>query len=158
MVVRGDSGFCREELMSWCEAEGVDYLLGLAKNDRLKADIAKEMEEAKAQYQETGRAARLFKEFVYLLLPSCERLRLGSESRDSWTISSRMISESNQLAGRILGIQVDGVVAQVTMSIGRYRLTSIISSELAFDLHLKTGDMVAALVKSSQVMILRNQV
>jgi hypothetical protein len=49
IVVRGDSGFCREELMSWCEAEGVDYLLGLAKNERLKAEIAKEMGEAKAQ-------------------------------------------------------------------------------------------------------------
>lgn len=86
------------------------------------------------------------------------RATLGSESRDSWTIRSRMISESNQLAGRILGIQVDGVVAQVTMSIGRYRLTSIISSELACDLHLKTGDKLVPLVQSSQVMILRNQV
>jgi molybdopterin-binding protein len=86
------------------------------------------------------------------------RATLGNESRDNWTISSPMISESNQLAGRILGIQVDGVVAQVTMSVGRNRLTSIIASELASDLHLKTGDNVAALVKSSQVMILRNQV
>src|SRR6267143_1374029 len=44
LVVRGDSGFCREELMAWCEANRVEYLLGLAKNDRLKAEIAKEME------------------------------------------------------------------------------------------------------------------
>src|ERR1700757_4092221 len=43
IVVRGDSGFCREELMGWCEAEGGDYLLGLAKNERLKAEIVKEM-------------------------------------------------------------------------------------------------------------------
>jgi hypothetical protein len=42
----------------------VDYLLGLAKNDRLKAEIEKKMEEAKAQYQETGHAARLFQELV----------------------------------------------------------------------------------------------
>ena len=48
IVVRGDSGFCREELMAWCEAEGLAYLLGLAKNERLKAEIKKEMEEAKA--------------------------------------------------------------------------------------------------------------
>jgi molybdopterin-binding protein len=85
-------------------------------------------------------------------------LRATLGNVDNWTISSRMISESNQLAGRILGIQVDGVVGQVTMSVGRNRLTSIISSELASDLHLKTGDNVVALVKSSQVMILRNQV
>src|SRR5712675_2755598 len=65
IVVRGDSGFCREELMAWCEAEDVDYLLGLAKNERLKTEIEKEMGEAKAQHQETGRAARRFKELVY---------------------------------------------------------------------------------------------
>jgi molybdopterin-binding protein len=86
------------------------------------------------------------------------RATLGNESRDNWTINSRMISENNQLAGRILGIEVDGVVAQVTMSVGQYRLTSIISSDLASDLQLKTGDNVVALVKSSRVMILRSQI
>jgi len=45
------------ELMAWCEANRVEYLLGLAKNERLKAEIAQEMGEAKAQYQQTGRAA-----------------------------------------------------------------------------------------------------
>jgi excisionase family DNA binding protein len=51
------------------------------------------------------------------------RATLGNESRDNWTISSRMISESNQVAGRILwNPGVDGVVAQVTMSVGRNRL------------------------------------
>jgi len=84
IVVRGDSGFCREELMSWCEAEGLDYLLGLAKNDRLKADIAKEMEEAKARYQETGRAARLFKEFVY-------------QTRKSWSCARRVVAKAEHL-------------------------------------------------------------
>ena len=49
MVVRGDSGFCREELMAGCEANRVEYLLGLAKNDRLKAEIAQEMGKAQAQ-------------------------------------------------------------------------------------------------------------
>src|SRR5271163_1943674 len=58
IVVRGDSGFCREELMAWCEANRVEYVLGLAKNERLTAEIKKEMEEAKARYQETRRAAR----------------------------------------------------------------------------------------------------
>src|SRR6267143_1822637 len=75
IVVRGDSEFCREELMAWCAAEGVDYLLGLAKNDRLKAAIEKEQKEAQTRYQETGRAARLFKEFVYQTLKSWSRGR-----------------------------------------------------------------------------------
>src|SRR5713226_3911951 len=84
IVVRGDSGFCREELMAWCEAEGVDYLLGLAKNERLKAEIVKEKEEAKAQYQETGRAARRFKEFVY-------------QTRESWSRARRVVAKAEHL-------------------------------------------------------------
>jgi hypothetical protein len=84
LVVRGDSGFCREELMAWCEAEGVDYLLGLAKNERLKAEIAKEMGEAKAQYQQTARAARLFKEFVY-------------QTRESWSRARRVVAKAEHL-------------------------------------------------------------
>ncbi len=84
IVVRGDSGFCREELMAWCEAEGVDYLLGLAKNERLKAEIAKEMGEARTQYQQTGRAARLFKEFVYL-------------TRESWSCARRVVAKAEHL-------------------------------------------------------------
>ena len=75
IVVRGDSGFCREELMAWCEANRVEYLLGLAKNERLKAEIAKEMAEAKAQYQQSGCATRLFKEFFYQTLKSWSRVR-----------------------------------------------------------------------------------
>lgn len=84
IVVRGDSGFCREELMAWCEANRVEYLLGLAKNDRLKTEIEKEMEEAKARYQETRRAARLFKEFVY-------------QTRESWSRSRRVVAKAEHL-------------------------------------------------------------
>ena len=84
VVVRGDSGFCREELMVWCEASHVEYLLGLAKNERLKAEIKKEMEEAKAQYQQTGRAARLFKEFVY-------------QTRESWSRARRVVAKAEHL-------------------------------------------------------------
>src|SRR5260370_23990609 len=74
-VVRGDWGFCGEELMAWWEANRLEYLLGLAKNERLKAEIAKEMAEAQAQYQQTGRATRLFKEFFYQTLKSWSRVR-----------------------------------------------------------------------------------
>lgn len=84
LLVRGDSGFCREELMAWCEAENVQYLLGLAKNDRLKAEIENEMQAAKAQYQETGRAARLFKEFVY-------------QTRTSWSCARRVVAKAEHL-------------------------------------------------------------
>ena len=84
ILVRGDSGFCREELMSWCEAESVEYLLGLAKNERLKAEIQKEMEEAETQYQQTGCAARFFKEFCY-------------QTRKSWSRARRVVAKAEHL-------------------------------------------------------------
>jgi DDE family transposase len=84
ITLRGDSGFCREELMAWCEQEGVDYVLGLAKNERLKAEIADELEQARQQYAETGKAARVFKEFIY-------------QTRDSWTRARRVIGKAEHL-------------------------------------------------------------
>jgi molybdopterin-binding protein len=86
------------------------------------------------------------------------RARLGGGDQNKWRIGSDKISESNQLVGRILEIKVDGLIAQVTISIGDFRLTSIITADAASDLRLKIGDNVVALLKSSQVMILRNQV
>src|SRR5450759_1990713 len=84
ILLRADSGFCREELMAWCESHRVDYVLGLAKNERLKAEIEKERGEAKAQYQETGRAARLFKELVY-------------QTRESWSRARRVVAKAEHL-------------------------------------------------------------
>ena len=49
IVLRADSGFARDALMSWCEAEHIDFVFGLAKNDRLKAQIETEMGEAQAE-------------------------------------------------------------------------------------------------------------
>jgi hypothetical protein len=43
LIVRGDSGFCREALLAWCEAHGVEYVIGLAKNARLTAELAPEL-------------------------------------------------------------------------------------------------------------------
>jgi hypothetical protein len=84
ITIRGDSGFCREELMSWCETHGVDYVLGLAKNERLKAEIAGELEQAAEQYAQTGQAARAFKEFTY-------------QTRESWWRARRVIAQAEHL-------------------------------------------------------------
>ena len=75
IIVRGDSGFCREALMSWCEAEGVEYVLGLAKNDRLKALIATPLQHAQARYEATGAPARVFQECRYRTHKSWSRTR-----------------------------------------------------------------------------------
>ncbi len=59
ILLRGDSGFCRDQMMDWCEAHQVDSLLGVANNARLKASSADELKEAKAVYEKTGEAARV---------------------------------------------------------------------------------------------------
>lgn len=68
IVVRGDSGFCREELMCWCEDHDVDYVFGLAQNNRLNTEIEEEMALAKALYQCSKRASREYKDFCYKTL------------------------------------------------------------------------------------------
>jgi hypothetical protein len=79
IIVRGDSGFCRDNIMEWCETHRVDYVLGLAQNNRLRKAIAAEMAQAKQQYEATGEAARVFKDFRYQTLKSwsCERRVVG---------------------------------------------------------------------------------
>ena len=86
IILRGDSGFCREEIMAWCEQEGVGYVLGLAKNARLKAEIAEEMAAAQELCEETGKAARVFRDFRYKTLKS-------------WSRDRRVVGKAEHLAG-----------------------------------------------------------
>ena len=73
--LRADTGFCRDDLMAWCEAHGVHYVFGLARNPRLEALIADELAEAAAKSNESGKPERIFKELRYQTLNSwsCER-------------------------------------------------------------------------------------
>jgi len=73
--LRADSGFAREELMAWCEANGVHYVFGLARNNRLAAKIARELKAAQREAGKTGRAARRFKDFQWTTLDSWSRKR-----------------------------------------------------------------------------------
>ena len=84
ILLRADSGFAREELMAWCEANGVDYLFGLARNSRLLDEIATELQAAEAEHQQTGKPARRFKDFTYATL-------------DSWSRSRRVIGKAEHL-------------------------------------------------------------
>ena len=61
--------------MSWCESNDVDYVLGLAKNQRLKGEIAAQMQQARARHEQTHQAARVFKDFEYQTLESWSRSR-----------------------------------------------------------------------------------
>ncbi|MGC2184556.1 MAG: TOBE domain-containing protein [Terriglobales bacterium] len=69
----------------------------------------------------------------------------------------RQISARNQLIGRILDIKIDGIMAQITLSIGGQRITSVITSDAVRELRLQKGQIAAALIKSTEVMILRVQ-
>ena len=85
IVVRGDSGFCREHLMRWCEANGVDYLFGLSKNQRLLRILGKEMHQAREQFAQTNQPARLFKDFTW-------------RTRKSWSRERRVVGKAEHLA------------------------------------------------------------
>jgi hypothetical protein len=75
ILLRADSGFCREALMAWCEANRVDYVFGLARNLRLTAEIATEMAAARAAAERTGKPARRFKDFRWSTLDGWSRIR-----------------------------------------------------------------------------------
>jgi hypothetical protein len=75
IIIRGDSGFCREETMQWCEEHDVGYIFGLAKNARLIGMIAEDMERVKQQSEESKEAVRYFKEFSYQTLKTWIRPR-----------------------------------------------------------------------------------
>ena len=77
ILLRADSGFARDELMAWCEANGVDYVFGLAGNSRLMEAIGPELDEARrlAEADPEGKPARVFKDFRYRTLKSWSRER-----------------------------------------------------------------------------------
>src|SRR3954465_6550120 len=75
ILLRADSGFCREALMAWCDANRVDYVFGLARNPRLTGEIATEMAAARAAAERTGKPARRFRDFRWSTLDSWSRIR-----------------------------------------------------------------------------------
>src|SRR5438270_4779319 len=75
ILLRGDSGFAREALMAWCEANRVDYLFGLARNERLVQEIKTALVEAAVESVATGKAARRFRDFSWCTLDSWSRHR-----------------------------------------------------------------------------------
>jgi hypothetical protein len=87
IVLRADSGFARQDLMAWCEAHGVDYVLGLARNARLIRAIGASMQQAQAQHQATGRPARVFQELTY-------------RTRKSWSATRRVVAKAEVLPGK----------------------------------------------------------
>lgn len=87
IIVRGDSGFCRERLMGWCERHGVDYVFGLARNARLERLSAEAMRAARRQAEQSGRAARVYVEFSY-------------RTHESWSRERRVVVKAEYLGDK----------------------------------------------------------
>jgi len=88
IIVRADSGFCREELMKWCEDHGVHYVIGFARNERLRRIIEPQAQEAARLHQHSGQPARVFTEFSY------------QTTTGSWSRSRRVVAKAEQLEGK----------------------------------------------------------
>jgi hypothetical protein len=96
ICLRADSGFARDELMAWCEGNGVDYLFGLARNARLVAEIAVELEQAAEESRRTKRPARRFKDFMWTTLKSwsCRRRVVGKAEHTAGEANPRFVVTS----------------------------------------------------------------
>lgn len=85
IIVRADSGFCRDKLMSFCEQQGIDYVLGLARNKRLTRAIDQQMEQARREHLQSDEPARRFRSFYY-------------RTRDTWSAKRRVVGKAEYTA------------------------------------------------------------
>jgi hypothetical protein len=91
IILRGDSGFCRNALMSWCEDNGVDFVLGLARNQRLRKIIGAEMHAATEQWKQTGKPSRVFSEFSY---------QTKKTKKGGWNRERRVAAKAEHIDGK----------------------------------------------------------
>ena len=84
IILRADSGFAREELMAWCEQHEVDFVFGLARNARLQRALGGELAQAREQFEQSGQATRIFRDFPY-------------RTRKSWSRQRRVIGKAEHL-------------------------------------------------------------
>ena len=88
IILRGDSGFCREELMAWCEGNRVDYVFGMARNVRLERIVADALEQARQRFEQTGEPARVFVEFEHETVSG------------TWSRRRRVVAKAEHIDGK----------------------------------------------------------
>ena len=91
IILRGDSGFCRNALMTWCEDHGVDFVFGLARNKKLRKIIGAQMREATQQWNQTGKPARVFSEFEY---------KTKKTKKGGWDRDRRVAAKAEHINGK----------------------------------------------------------
>ena len=84
IVIRADSGFCRDAILRWCENNRVDYVVGVARNDRLVQAIDRELQQARRACHKSSEAARVFKDFTY-------------RTRETWSRERRVVGKAGYL-------------------------------------------------------------
>ena len=87
IIIRGDSGFCRDPIMGWCEDNNVGHVLGLARNQRLNRALGQEMHLARMAHERSGKAARRFRDFRY-------------RTRNSWSCERRLVGKAEYLPNK----------------------------------------------------------
>jgi hypothetical protein len=133
IILRADSGFCRDPLLTWCETHGVDYVIGLARNDRLTALIAPELRAMATECLATGSAARVFAEHTY-------------QTRESWSCARRVIAKAEQLPG------IDGPKANPRFVVTSLSPEVLDAQPLYEALYCARGDMENR-IKEQQLML-----
>ena len=88
IILRGDSGFCSDELMTWCEQNRVEYVVGMARNQRVEGLIAGPLGEAKQQFEATQQPARIFVEFQHETL------------KGTWSKKRRVVAKAEYIDGK----------------------------------------------------------
>ena len=91
IILRGDSGFCRNQLMGWCESNQVDFVFGLARNQRLRKIIGAEMHQATEQWTQTGKPARVFRDFRY---------QTRKTKKGGWDCQRRVAAKAEHIDGK----------------------------------------------------------
>src|SRR5271169_1939880 len=88
IILRGDSGFCSDELMTWCEKNRVDFVVGMARNSRVEGLIDGSLAQAKQQFEATQQPARIFVEFEYETL------------KGTWSRKRRVVAKAEHINGK----------------------------------------------------------
>jgi hypothetical protein len=91
IILRGDSGFCRNDLMNWCESQSVDFVFGMARNQKLRKIIGAQMHQATEQWKQTGKPARVFTEFDY---------QTKKTKKGGWERARRVAAKAEQIDGK----------------------------------------------------------
>ena len=155
IVVRADSGFCREWLMAWCEEKNVEYVLGIARNARLEAAVAEELKEAERRFDKSMRPERVFRDFSYRTLDSwsrerrvvakAEHLRRGANPRfvvtslgaEEWAakeLYEDLYCARGEMENRIKEQQLDLFADRTSCTVMRANQTRLYLSSIAYTL------------------------